>query len=42
MKKELDYLIKFDFTSSYFYCSPKVHKSDIIKNIINTENSEYI
>ena len=41
-KKEVDYLINFKFTSSQFYCLVKVHKSKIIKNVINTENSEYI
>ena len=38
-KKEIDYLINFKFTSSHFCCSPKVHKSEIIKNVINTVNS---
>ena len=33
-KKEIDYLINFKFTSSQFYCLPKVHKSEIIKNVI--------
>ena len=42
MKKEIDYLINFKFTSSQFYCSPNKQKSEIIKNVINTENSEYI
>ena len=41
-KKEIDYLINFIFTSSQFYCLPKAHKSEIIKNVINTEDSEYI
>ena len=41
-KKDIDYLIKFRFTSSQFYCLPKLHKSEIIKNVINIENSEYI
>ena len=41
-KKEIDCLINFKFTSSQFYCLPKVHKSEIIKNVINTEDSEYI
>ena len=36
-KKEIDYLINFKFTSSQFHCLPKVHKSEIIKNVINTE-----
>ena len=37
----MDYLINFRFTSSLFYCLPKVHKSKIIKNVRNTENFEY-
>ena len=41
-KKEIDYLINFKFTSSQFYCLLKVHKSMIIKNVINTENPEYM
>ena len=41
-KKEIDYLINLKFTSSQFYYLPKVHKSEIIKNVINNENSEYI
>ena len=28
-KKEIDYLIDFKFTSSQFYCLPKVHKPEI-------------
>ena len=35
-------LINFKVTSSHFYCLSEVHKSEIIKNIINTEGSEYI
>ena len=41
-KKEINYLINFKFTSNQIYCLRKVHKSEIIKNVINTENSEYI
>ena len=41
-KKQIDYPITFKFTSSQFYCLRKVHKSEIIKNVINTEDSEYI
>ena len=41
-KKETDYQINFKFSSSQFYYLPNVHKSEIIKNVINTENSEYI
>ena len=28
-KKEIDYLIDFKFTSSQFYCLPKVQKPEI-------------
>ena len=38
-KKETDFIINFKFTSSQFYCLPKVHKSKITKNVTNTENS---
>ena len=41
-KKEIDYLINFEFISSQVYCLPKVHKSEITKNVLNTEDSEYI
>ena len=41
-KKVIDYLINFEFTSSSYYCLAKSHKSEIIKSVINTENSEYI
>ena len=41
-KKEIAYLTNFKFTSSQFYCLPKIHKSEIIKNVINSEDSEYI
>ena len=41
-KKEIDYLINFKCTSSQFYCLRKVHKSEAIKNVINTEDSECI
>ena len=36
-KKEIDYLRNFKFTSSQFYCLPKVNKPEIC----NTEKSEY-
>ena len=36
-KKEIDYQINFKYTSSQFYCVPKVYKSEIRKNVINTE-----
>ena len=38
----MHYLINFKFTSSQFYCLPKIHKSEITKNVINTEDSGYI
>ena len=41
-KKIIDYLRNFKFTSNQIYCLPKVHKSEITKNVINTENSECI
>ena len=41
-KKETDYVISFKFISSQFCCLPKVHKSEIIKNVITTGDSEYI
>ena len=41
-KKEIAYLTNFKFTSSQFHCLPKIHKSEIIKNVINSEDSEYI
>ena len=41
MKKEIDYLINFKFTSSQFYCLPNAHKSEI-KHVIKTEDSKYI
>ena len=41
-KNEIKYLTNFKFTSSQFYCLPKVHKSEIIKNAINIQNSEYV
>ena len=39
-KKEIDYLTNFKFTSNQFYCLPKVHKSELTKNVINTESSK--
>ena len=41
-KRETDYLMNFKFTSSQCYFLPKVHKCEITKNVINTENSEYV
>ena len=32
-KKEIDYLRNFKFTSSQFYCLPKVNKPEIIKDV---------
>ena len=41
-KKEMDYLTNFKFSSSQFYCFPKIHKSEIIKNAVKLQNSEYV
>ena len=41
-KKEIVYLINFKFKSNQFYCLRKVHKSEITKNVLNTEDYEYI
>ena len=38
-KKEIDYLINFKLTSNQFYCLSKGHKSEIIKNVTNSEDS---
>ena len=40
-KQEIYYLINFQFRSSQFYCFSKVHKSEIVKNVIYSEDSEY-
>ena len=41
-KKEIHCLRSFEFTSRQFYCLSKVHKFEIIENVIYTKNSEYI
>ena len=40
--KEIDYLKNFDFETANFYGNPKVHKSLVIKNIMNSTNSVYV
>ena len=39
-KQEIYYLINFQFASSQLYCFSKVHKSEIVKNVIYSEDSE--
>ena len=41
-KKEMDYLTNFKFSSSQFYCFPKIHQSEIIKNAVKLQNSGYV
>ena len=41
-KKEINYLTKFRYKSSQFYCNPKIHKSKIIQDAISNSNSEYL
>jgi hypothetical protein len=41
-KDEVNFLLKFDSRTSTFYGLPKIHKSNIIHNICNTSNSEYV
>ena len=41
-KKEIDYLTKFNFTTSNFYGLPKVHKLDKIAEAVNAQHSECI
>lgn len=41
-KKEKEYLTKFEHKTSNFYGLPKVHKSDIIKQAIYDQNSDYV
>ena len=41
-KKETDFLTDFDPKTSNFYGLPKIHKSEEIKNAIETQRSEYI
>ena len=40
--KFTDFLTKFSFSTSNFYGLPKVHKSKIIQEAIQVQNSEYI
>ena len=42
LKEEQDFLTKFSFLTSNFYGLPKVHKSKIIQEAIQVQNSEYI
>ena len=42
LKEEQDFLTKFSFSTSNFYGLPKVHKSKIIQEAIQVQNSEYI
>ncbi|XP_053398132.1 uncharacterized protein LOC128556608 [Mercenaria mercenaria] len=42
MKEEKDYLLNFEYTTSYFYGLPKIHKSKIIADELKKQNSEYI
>ena len=42
IKEEQDFLTKFSFLTSNFYGLPKVHKSKIIQEAIQVQNSEYI
>ena len=42
LKEEQDFLTKFSFSISNFYGLPKVHKSKIIQEAIQVQNSEYI
>ena len=41
-KNEKKYLTEFDHKTSNFYGLPKIHKSTLIKEAINTQKSEYI
>ena len=42
VKREQDFLTKFSFLTSNLYGLPKVHKSKIIQEAIQVQNSEYI
>ena len=42
LKEEQDFLTKFSFSTSNFYALTKVHKSKIIQEAIQVQNSEYI
>lgn len=41
-KHEMDYLSKFDYSSSNLYGLPKLHKSNKIKEICEKTNSDYV
>ena len=41
-KEEQDFLTKFSFSTSNFYGLPKVHKSKIIQEAMQVQNSEDI
>ena len=40
--KEKDFLTNFQYRESQFYGLPKIHKSALIKEAINKQNSEYV
>ena len=42
LKEKQDFLTKFSFSTGNFYGLPKVHKSKIIQEAIQLQNSEYI
>ena len=42
LKEEQDFLTKFSFSTSNFYGLPKIHKSKIIQEAIQVQNSEYV
>ncbi|CAC5363519.1 unnamed protein product [Mytilus coruscus] len=39
---KIDYISNPKFSESYFYCLPKIHKSEEISNAVSEQNSEYI
>ena len=42
LKEEQDFMIKFSFSTSNFFRLLKVHKSKIIREAIQVQNSEYV
>ena len=40
LKEEQDFLTKFSFSTSNFYGLPKVHKSEIIEEAMQVQNSK--
>ena len=42
LKEEQDFLTKFSFSTRNFYGLPNVHKSKIIQETIQVENSQYV